>query len=616
MRTWKMMLIPTKKNAAFCRYLQANTADARCMYNTANYYIRNSMTGLRKSPEERTHGETEVLHDVFTDIHKVNERVLGKIRSLAAAGGMAAAVQMKALAKKLLEYPTAEKWFLSYQTLDAIFKCLDNPVYRRMNSQVNQNAIRKLTAAWSGYFEALKEYRKKPGSFLAKPKIPGYLRQPAYTAWFSNQSAALKERDGKCFLQFVNFPEQICIGKSSLYAGLKYIKTEVKPAYGGYCLLVTFDGKAKEIPLPKNPVRLLGLDPGVGNFLGVGNNFGAIPFVIRSGAIKSFNQWFNKQRAKLLSCRTKGKDSQHSEKDSRQMDTLSRKREAFLRDFFYKCAWFLCRYAKDNRVDAIVIGHNEGQKQEASMGKQNNQNFVSIPYTKFIRILKVVAAKFQIPVVVREESYTSRASLLDGDAIPTYGEKGAQEVQFSGKRVKRGLYQAKDGTLLNADVNGACNILRKEYPHAFDSITDFSYLWETTRSVGYKDLYPNAKALKGRPEGMRFHDAGLAAGRTTSTGSRGVWSTANSGVSVRIPASLPRQSRRHNVKVYVIPVTGDRGIVLVLRGAIRPRKEATDQPLVARGQSQNHFTNVIITILFHDGDPNLCGILLHPGFSC
>ena len=86
------------------------------------------------------------------------------------------------------------------------------------------------------------------------------------------------------------------------------------------------------------------------------------------------------------------------------------------------------------------------------------------------RILKVVAAKFQIPVVVREESYTSRASLLDGDAIPTYGEKGAQEVQFSGKRVKRGLYQAKDGTLLNADVNGACNILRKEYPHAFDSI--------------------------------------------------------------------------------------------------------------------------------------------------
>ena len=155
------------------------------------------------------------------------------------------------------------------------------------------------------------------------------------------------------------------------------------------------------------------------------------------------------------------------------------------------------------------------------MGKQNNQNFVSIPYTKFIRILKVVAAKFQIPVVVREESYTSRASLLDGDAIPTYGEKGAQEVQFSGKRVKRGLYQAKDGTLLNADVNGACNILRKEYPHAFDSITDFSYLWQTTRSVGYKDLYPNAKALKGRPEGMRFHDAGLAAGRTTSTGSSG-----------------------------------------------------------------------------------------------
>lgn len=140
----------------------------------------------------------------------------------------------------------------------------------------------------------------------------------------------------------------------------------------------------------------------------------------------------------------------------------------------------------------IVIGHNKDQKQEINLGKQNNQSFVSIPFVRFEQILTNTAAKCGIPVVVQEESYTSKASVLDGDVIPTYGIDD-DHVHFSGKRVKRGLYRSADGTFLNADVNGAANVIRKKYPDAFDG-QDLKYLWETTDVVKFTDLYPGAKS--------------------------------------------------------------------------------------------------------------------------
>ena len=518
MRTWKMIINPkkNKQDAAFCQYFKTNTADFKCMYNVANFYIRNTMTGIKKSPEERTHLETEVLHYVFTGIQKANEAI-GQKRmkkkfedlKLAQIGGMNCAVIAYSLAsQEPFQYPTVKKWFLSYNTLDAIFKFTDNPVYKRMNSQVNQNAIRKVIAAWEGYFESLKQYKTNPAGYTGKPKIPGYKNTEESTAWFSKQVAKLKEEDGKSYLQFVNQKERFCIGETSIYKGLQYVKTEIKPIYGRYCLLITFDDKVKAVEPPVNPERILGLDPGVNNFLGVANNFGAVPFVIKGGAVKSANQRFNKRRSALLSALTKGSDSQHSVKYSEQLNTLSKKRDSFMRDYFYKCAWYVCRYAQAAGVEVIVMGHNEGQKQEITIGDKNNQHFVAIPYLKFIAALKTVAAKCGIAVVVREESYTSRASLLDMDDIPTYKKDENKKYAFSGKRIHRGLYRSKNGTILNADINGAANILRKEYPNAFNGIKDFTYLCVTTISIGYKDLYKNAKACADRPKPYKYHKSG------------------------------------------------------------------------------------------------------------
>lgn len=479
------------KSSVFWKYFTENTTDTRCMRNTANFYIRNTMTGIRKSPEERTALETEVLHDVFTGIQKANreaeKRFLSKWERLVKTGGMKSAIRRSRLVQTVFSYPTKDKWFLNYETLDAIFKETSHPVYRRMNSQVNQNAIRKTVKSWIGYFKSMKEYAACPEKFLGKPKQPGYIRTQQATAWWTKQTARLTFQAGKAYLQFVNLKEMFCIGKESQYRGLKYIKTEIKPFHGQFRILITLNDHVKEPELPENPKRILGIDPGLDNLLTVAGNFGKAPFVIRGGVVKSINQRFNKRRAKLIASLTRGYDSSHSHKDSHALDALSRKREDALRDIFYKCAWYLVRYAKVHKVEVIVIGYNPLQKQEISIGKQNNQSFVSIPFQKLRETIRIIANREGIPVAMQDESYTSKASCLDQDPVPDY-KKGEVPPEFSGKRTRRGLYRSANGILINADVNGAANIIRKRYPDAFEG-QYMDYLYKTTESVNVQNWY-------------------------------------------------------------------------------------------------------------------------------
>ena len=511
MRTWKIMIRPDK-DAVLCRYFEENTTAAKCMYNAANFYIRNTMTGIRKSPEERTSHETEVLHYVFTGIQKANahsyEVYCKKQEEYKKIGGMAGAVAMSKLKYKVVPYPTRDEWFLSYTVLDAIFKYTDHPTYRRMNSQVNQNAIKKTVKSWKSYFQLRKDYVIHPEKYKACPRIPGYIKQPAMTAAYTNQTAKFIRKDGRAYLRFVNHKPPVLIGKESLYSGMTYVKTEVKPQYGGYSILLTFKEDIILPEVPKFPKRILGIDIGVDNFCAVANNFGDMPFLIKGGAVKSMNQNFNKERARLLSEVTKGSDSTHSVKKTKQLHTLSRRRETRLRDFFYKTAWYLVRYAKRQQVEVIVAGHNEDQKQNICIGTRNNQNFVSIPFCRFLDILRYTAAKAGIPVVLREESYTSKANLLDLDPISTYKKGDAANYTFSGKRVHRGLYKTDSGLFINADINGAGNILRKEYPYAYDG-QDMKYLCETTGIVSYTDIYAGATSLCKKKYNQKKHTPGL-----------------------------------------------------------------------------------------------------------
>ena len=396
--------------------------------------------------------------------------------------------------------PTSDHWMLTYETLDAVMKNTKNPDYYAMPSQANQQVLRKVLKDWKSHFELLASYRQNPGKFKAQPKQPGYIRTPYTTVTFTNQVAKRSDIKGKMHITFPRCLVPLCVGKPEG----SYVRTEVKPCYGGYMIYVTFQDAVKTPEAPTNPTRILGLDPGLDNFLTALTNFSATPFIIDGHWLKSINQNFNRRRAALMSELTKGMDSTKSVKNSARLNRISKKRACRIDDFFYKAAHYIVDFCLKNKVEVIVCGHNKDQKQEINLGSGNNQHFVSIPYTRFFWILTCVAAKAGIPVIETEESYTSKASLIDKDPIPVYKEGDRLEYHFSGKRISRGQYESKEGTILNADVNGAGNIIRKVYPNAFDTVSDFSYTNKTVIRVTREVLcHAKHKKKHARPQRKR-----------------------------------------------------------------------------------------------------------------
>ena len=469
-------------------YFECQTHLAKNLRNAANFIIRNLRTGLKKAPDTRNANENEVLETVRIGIEMANEKLLKDVDRLTKqlhklpADDPARTKIQKRIENKQKNHPsmpTSDHWMLTYETLDAVMKNTKNPDYYAMPSQVNQQVLRKVLKDWKSYFEALTAYRQNPERFKSQPKQPGYIKTPYTTVTFTNQVAKRSDIRGKMYITFPRCPVPVCVGKSEG----SYVRTEVKPCYGGYMIYVTFQDTVKTPEAPKNPTRILGRDPGLDNFLTALTNFPEAPFILDGHWLKSINQNFNRKRAVLMSELTRGLDSTKSVKNSARLNRISKNRACQIEDFFYKAAHYIVDFCLKNMVEVIVCGHNKDQKQGINIGASNNQHFVSIPYARFFWILTCVTAKAGIPVIETEESFTSRASLIDNDPLPVYKEGKDAAYRFSGKRISRGQYESKNGTILNADVNGAGNIIRKIYPNAFDEVKDFSYTNKTVIRV-------------------------------------------------------------------------------------------------------------------------------------
>ncbi len=439
------------------------------MYNTANYYIRNTMTGIKKSPEKRFPNETEVLHHVFTNISNINK------------------IKLKTYNKKLektdnkniniqkVDYPTRDKWFLSYGTLDGIFKLSENESYINMPSQLNQNAIKECARMWKGYFNALKEYKRSPSLFTGKPKPPKYLKGSLHTAVFTNTICKIQQNENnKSYIRFPKTKAKLWLGKYiSVDSNLKEVK--VKPIHGVFEVHIIIEVEDIDY-VSKQPNRMIGIDLGIDNFASISNNIGLSPILIKGNVMKSRNQWFNKEIAKYTSILKKGKTPQESKFTSKRIDSLYLKRTKWFRDYFHKISKSIIDYCNQNNIDTIVVGKNNLWKQEINIGNKNNQNFCYIPFEIFNNQLKYLTKENNINLFFVDESYTSKASFLNFDAVPTYRKGDSSKYSFSGKRIHRGLYKTNEGILINADINGASNILRKQFSSAFNDVTNFNYL--------------------------------------------------------------------------------------------------------------------------------------------
>ena len=270
----------------------------------------------------------------------------------------------------------------------------------------------------------------------------------------------------------------------------RLMEVKIKPFYGNYVIVLTYQSDhISKTPSSFQPVYEGAIDLGVNNLAALVSNDGNEPLLYKGEVLKSRNQWYNKQKAMHISCLTKGHDPKTVCKDSKLLRQLSRYRADFIRDYLHKVSTHIIRTCLSRNIGILYIGKNDQWKTKANMSKASNQEFVSIPHSTLIWMIRYKAERYGISVIEQEESYTSKASFLDDDALPVYGENDAEQ-KFSGRRILRGLYRTKNGTVLNADINGSANILRKASPNAFEGVTDYRFL-QKVKTVPFRALYPS-----------------------------------------------------------------------------------------------------------------------------
>jgi putative transposase len=303
---------------------------------------------------------------------------------------------------------------------------------------------------WKSFFAAIKTF--KTNGSLGKPRLPNY-KNPSkgrFTVIFTGQQISLKE-------SFIHFP------KVAQLQPVKTKQTTIKqvriiPQATCYVIEIVYE---KEVIKDENLDKdlYIGIDLGLNNLATITSNKpGLQPILVNGRPLKSMNQYFNKVKAKLQSfIGDMG--------TSNRILKLLHKRNNKVQDYLHHTSRLVIDYCVKNGIGNIVIGKNDNWKQQINLGKKTNQNFVSIPFQTLINQIEYKAEEVGIKVQVTEESYTSKASFLDQDDISVYGK--ANNPVFSGKRIKRGLYKSKSGKLINADVNGSLNILRKALPKLF-----------------------------------------------------------------------------------------------------------------------------------------------------
>ena len=331
---------------------------------------------------------------------------------------------------------TVKHKFWNYYDVWNILK-KDNPDYKAIDSHAAQLVIKQVEANFSSFFSLLK--LKKQGKYDKKVHLPTYLDKDGYNVISFNQFKRRELKNG-----YVSLPKSKSLRFKIKNTSLHFINIVPKNDY----IQVNFIYKKQEKELKKDNGKYMSIDIGVDNLATCFSNVGKT-FIVDGKKVKHINQFYNKKIGEVKSELKKKNDKEKSHK-TRQ---LTLKRNNKIDDYLHKASRYIISQAASNDVRTIIVGHNKNWKQEVSIGKANTQNFVSIPFDKLIHELKYKGMLEGINVIEIEESYTSKCSALDNETVEKHDK-------YIGKRVHRGLFQSKDH-LLNADVNGAINIMRK-----------------------------------------------------------------------------------------------------------------------------------------------------------
>ena len=328
--------------------------------------------------------------------------------------------------------------------------------YQAMPAKVSQQVLMILDRNWISFKESNLAYQKKPSKFKARPRLPGYKHKVKGRNVVVYTAQAISKKQLK--------QDIINPSKTKIYLKTKVEPSKIKqvrlvPRLNHYVIEVIYEADKIQYELEDN--RYASIDIGLNNLATLTfNQVGIKPLLINGKPLKSINQYYNKVKSELQSLLKENQSSQKLKK-------LCNKREFKINDYLHKASRLIIDTLINQKIGTLIIGHNPDWKQKVKLGKRNNQNFVSIPYNKLIEMLSYKAEMVGIKVIITEESYTSKASFLDNDPLPVYQKGQKNQVTFSGKRVNRGLYRTSKRILINADVNGSLNIMRKAVPNAF-----------------------------------------------------------------------------------------------------------------------------------------------------
>lgn len=352
------------------------------------------------------------------------------------------------------QYYFTEGEYLNYQKNYALLKTSEN--YKLLNSNIAQQILKEVDGSFKSFFGLLRLAKKGKYSFK-DCKLPHYLPKDSYTTLVIG---FVRIEGNKLVLPFSNTYRkahnkiEIIIPPILVDKNIKEIRIIPKANASFFEIQYTYE--VEEIQRNLNTNNALALDLGINNLVSGVTNKGKT-FIIDGKRLKSLNQWFNKENARLQSI----KDKQKIKDTTNRQKSLARNRNNKVNDYMSKVARKIIDYCLSNDIGTLVVGYNETFQRNSKMGKVTNQNFVNIPYGKLREKLEYLCKLNSINYVKQEESYTSKASFFDNDIIPIYNNDNPVDYSFSGKRVHRGLYRTKNGYVLNADINGALNILKK-----------------------------------------------------------------------------------------------------------------------------------------------------------
>ena len=339
----------------------------------------------------------------------------------------------------------------------------EHPDYRNMLDMASaQQVLQQVSATWRAYFAAHRDWKQNPDKYKGEPKIPKYLetdgRYPfTFTAGPNSRdysATLLPDGTFKLPKKFNGLKIHTNCATKQGFQRVNEIKITSKKYQVEIFVVYTIEVDDMK---PDN-FRYLSIDLGLDNLAAcVTNDQSLQPLVINGKSLKSINHYYNKKLAALKS-EAFMKNKLHS---TSRIQRLTEKRHRKIEDYLHCASKYLISYCVDNKINTIIIGKNNRWKDSINIGSKNNQNFVYIPHSRFIDMIKYKGQIHGVSVICTEESYTSGTSFIDGEEpnINYYNKS---------RRIQRGLFKSNEGLLINADINGAHQIMKKVVPNAFE----------------------------------------------------------------------------------------------------------------------------------------------------